>query len=145
MRGKELLHGRDMLRASIPSSQISQGEVMKRLFSKTLAAACVLALVASAVLAAAAVDINTASQKDLEALNGVGPATAKKIIASRPYASVDALSKAGLSAKLIADLEPLVTASTPDAVTGTGKPAPTPSVTKVAPKAAATPARPVDI
>jgi competence protein ComEA len=55
------------------------------------------------------VDINNASQKDLEALKGVGPASAKKIIAGRPYKSVDELSKAGLSAKAVASLKPFVT------------------------------------
>jgi competence protein ComEA len=47
------------------------------------------------------VDINTASQAELEAVKGVGPATAKKIIANRPYKSLDELSKAGLSAKKV--------------------------------------------
>jgi competence protein ComEA len=55
------------------------------------------------------VDINSASQKDLEAVKGVGPATAKKIIAGRPYKSVDELSKAGLSAKAVASIKPFVT------------------------------------
>jgi competence protein ComEA len=55
------------------------------------------------------VDLNSASDKELEALPGVGPATAKKIIASRPYKTVDELSKAGLSAKTIESLKPLVT------------------------------------
>lgn len=57
----------------------------------------------------ALVDLNTASQKDLETLKGVGPATAKKIISSRPYASTSELSKAGLSAKTIEELKPFVT------------------------------------
>ena len=74
-------------------------------------AALVMALVALALtfsqgtsLAAAKkslVDINSASQTELEAVKGVGPATAKKIIANRPYKSLDELSKAGLSAKKI--------------------------------------------
>jgi hypothetical protein len=42
-------------------------------------------------------------------LPGVGPTTAKKIIAGRPYASVDELSKAGLSASVIKKITPLVT------------------------------------
>jgi competence protein ComEA len=80
----------------------------------------------------ALVDLNTASDKELEALKGVGPATAKKIIAGRPYKSVDELSKAGLSTKQIDALKPFVTA-------GAAAPAPTAPVTKApaAPKAAA--------
>jgi len=59
--------------------------------------------------AAGLVDINNASQKDLEAIKGVGPATAKKIIAGRPYQSTDELTKAGLSAKVVAAITPFVT------------------------------------
>ena len=58
----------------------------------------------------AKVDLNAASQKELEALPGVGAATAKKIIAGRPYASVADLSKAGVSASTIQKITPLVTA-----------------------------------
>ncbi len=55
------------------------------------------------------VNLNTASEKELEALKGVGPATAKKIIENRPYKSVDELSKAGVSGKTIQDIKPFVT------------------------------------
>ena len=55
------------------------------------------------------VDINNATQKELEGIKGVGPATAKKIIAGRPYQSTDELTKAGLSAKAVAAITPFVT------------------------------------
>jgi len=74
------------------------------------------------------VDLNSASAKELEALPGVGPATSKKIVANRPYKSVDELSKAGLSAKTIEKLKPLV-------MVGSATPA-----TESATKAAAPPA-----
>ena len=60
---------------------------------------------------AAKVDLNTATEQELEALPGVGAATAKKIIAGRPYTSVDGLAKAGVSAKTIEKVTPLVTVS----------------------------------
>jgi DNA uptake protein ComE-like DNA-binding protein len=71
-----------------------------------------LALAPAAMSAAGAttakVDLNSATQQQLEALPGVGAATAKKIIAGRPYGSVSDLSKAGLSAKTIEKISPLV-------------------------------------
>jgi hypothetical protein len=54
------------------------------------------------------VDVNRASQKDLETLPGVGEATAKKIIAGRPYSSVADLSRAGVSGATIDKISPLV-------------------------------------
>jgi len=66
---------------------------------------------ASATASDAKVDLNTASEKDLVNLPGVGTATAKKIIAGRPYSSVDDLSKAGVSASTIRKITPLVTAT----------------------------------
>jgi len=55
------------------------------------------------------VDLNQASEKELEELPGVGSATAKKIIAGRPYASVDDLAKAGVSKSTITKIRPQVT------------------------------------
>jgi competence protein ComEA len=57
----------------------------------------------------ALVDLNTASEQDLTALKGIGAVTAKKIIAARPYKSVDELTKAGLSANKIEAIKPFVT------------------------------------
>src|SRR5579872_5715133 len=57
----------------------------------------------------AKIDLNSASEKELDTLPGVGPATAKKIIAGRPYSSVDDLKKAGVPAATITKITPLVT------------------------------------
>lgn len=59
----------------------------------------------------ALVDLNTASEQELEELKGVGPATAKKIIAGRPYKSVDDLAKAGVPTKTIDAIKPFVSLS----------------------------------
>src|SRR5579884_83556 len=60
---------------------------------------------------AQAVDLNTASAKDLESLPGVGRATAQKIIAGRPYSSVTDLSRAGVPQSTIEKITPMVTVS----------------------------------
>jgi competence protein ComEA len=82
------------------------------------------------------VDINNASQKELEAIKGVGPATAKKIIAGRPYKSVDELSKAGFKPKAIEAMKPFVTVgsaqSVPVAPAATKATAAKPAVTATA-------------
>ena len=95
---------------------------------------------ATAPAASGPVDVNTASQKDLEALPGVGSATAKKIIAGRPFSSIADLKRAGVSAKTIEKITPLVTV-------GAAAAAPAPAAKparagKAAPPAAATPAAP---
>jgi hypothetical protein len=84
-----------------------------------LAAPLAFAQTKAAPATPAKVDLNSASQADLEKLPGVGPATAKKIIAGRPYAAVADLSKAGVPAKTIEKITPLV-------VVGAAAPAATP-------------------
>jgi competence protein ComEA len=66
---------------------------------------------------ALAIDINSADASTLTQFNGVGPATAKKIIAFReangPFASCDDLTKVkGIGAKTAVKIKPMCTAST---------------------------------
>jgi len=90
---------------------------------------------------AAAVNLNTASQADLEALPGVGPATAKKIIAGRPYATVADLSKAGVPKGTIDKITSMVTVgSAPPAAAPKAAPTMAPAPAAAAPAAA--PAKP---
>ena len=65
--------------------------------------------VAYAAPAAAVVDINTATAAELTQVKGVGAPTAKKIIANRPYASLDDLSKTGIPAGTLTKLKPSFT------------------------------------
>jgi hypothetical protein len=78
---------------------------------------------------AGVVDLNTASQEQLEALPGVGPATAKKIIAGRPFSSIADLKRAGVNASTINKISPKVTVG---ASTQTPPPAPRASRTEAA-------------
>ncbi len=70
---------------------------MKRFF--TIAATLMLST--GMAMAAAAVDLNTASKEQLASIKEIGPQRAEQIISYRtkngPFASVDALSKAGLT------------------------------------------------
>lgn len=85
---------------------------------------------------AAPVNLNTASQADLEALPGVGPATAKKIIAGRPYTAIADLAKAGVPKNTIEKITPMVTVGAAAAQKTT--PAAPPAAPAAAPTARAT-------
>jgi hypothetical protein len=78
----------------------------------------------------APVNLNSASEAELEALPGIGPATAKKIVAGRPYAAIADLSKAGVPKNTIEKITPMVTV---------GAPAPAAAAHAPAPKATAPP------
>jgi competence protein ComEA len=62
----------------------------------------------TAAKAADKLDLNAATEKELEQLPGVGTATAKKIIAGRPYRSIEGLAKAGVPEATIEKIKPLV-------------------------------------
>ena len=72
--------------------------------------------------AAATADLNTATETELEELPGIGAASAKKIIAGRPYKSVDELSKSGISGATIDKIKSLVTVAETKAPTKASKP-----------------------
>lgn len=123
---------------------------MRKIFAWSLVSVLMLALPAFAGQAApakaaparapAAVNLNSASQSDLEALPGVGPATAKKIIAGRPYASVADLAKAGVPKNTIEKISSMVTVGTASAAPvaqTAARPAPAPAAAPPAPAASA--------
>ena len=64
---------------------------------------------AASQAAAAPVNVNAATQADLEALPGVGPATAKKIIAGRPYTSAADLTRAGVPKATVDKMATMIT------------------------------------
>ena len=102
------------------STCVNRGRVLA-----ALAAAIVLGAglrqVNAADTKAAKVDLNTATAAQLEELPGIGAANAKKIIAARPYKSVDDLSKSGIPSSTVTKITPLVT------VTAVAEPSPSPS------------------
>ena len=80
------------------------------------------------------IDINSATEAELESLPGVGPATAKKIIAARPFSSLSDLKRAGVSQRTIDQLESSVTIQ-PASQAPSAKPtSPKPSASAVAPE-----------
>ena len=100
------------MKVSLMSTRPSKTAILLWSAVLVLTAALTLALSAPQAEGAAKkklVDLNTATQAELEGLKGIGPALAKKIIAGRPYKSVDELTKAGIPAKTVEELKPLVT------------------------------------
>ena len=124
------------IEAMKPFVTVGKAQVAPVAAAATKASAAVTTKAAEAQKTVGAlVDINSASEKELEVIKGVGPATAKKIVANRPYKTVDELSKAGLKPKAIEAMKPFVsvgkTQATQATQTATG------AVTKAAAPAAA--------
>ena len=56
------------------------------------------------------ININTASQAELEALPGIGPVIARRIVEGRPYRSVEDLDRVkGIGKKRLEEIQPWVT------------------------------------
>jgi competence protein ComEA len=54
-------------------------------------------------------DLNTATEKELQSIKGIGPALAERIIAGRPYRTVDDLLKVkGIGPKKLENIRPCV-------------------------------------
>lgn len=83
-------------------------------------AGALIALPGAAVETAKRVNLNTATQAELEALPGVGPSLAQKIIAARPFKSVtDLKNVSGIGQSTFDGLKDLVTVGTTKAATTT--------------------------
>jgi competence protein ComEA len=83
--------------------------------------------------ASTVIDINTADQKTLESLPGVGTSTAKAIIVGRPYKSIDDLKRVkGMSDKKINAIKDQITVG---AAAATAAPATMPSAAGMSEKA----------
>ncbi len=119
-----------------------------KIFSKSFLMLFMVALVvlavnmadASAKEAKTLVDLNSADQKALESLPGVGPATAREIIKARPFKDVDDLGRVkGMSKGKIEKLRGMVTVGQAKAEKPSAPPAPAaqkpPKAGAAAPKA----------
>jgi len=55
------------------------------------------------------IDLNTATEKELQSIKGIGPVLAKRIIAGRPYRTVDNLHKVkGIGPKTFENIQPYI-------------------------------------
>jgi DNA uptake protein ComE-like DNA-binding protein len=90
-------------------SALFRGGALATVAAAMLLAAGLQQAAAAETKAVTKLDLNKATPAELEKLPGIGPALSKKIIAGRPYKSVDDLKKTGISATEIRKLNSLVT------------------------------------
>jgi len=115
-------------------------------FASIIGLALVFGITEVRAQAKALVDLNTSSEKELEEIKGVGPATAKKIIAGRPYKSVDDLKKAKIPDKTIESMKPYVkVGAVPAATKPTAEAKPTAAAKAAAETKQATTAKPATV
>ncbi len=135
---KKIIAGRpytsvdDLAKAGVPARTIAtiRALVVVEAVPKAKAEAAPKKAMTKAAPTASKIDLNKATAEEMvDVLPGVGEATAKKIIAGRPYASIDDLAKAGVPARTITALRDHATVS-----------APTPAPTAVTAPASAKPA-----
>jgi DNA uptake protein ComE-like DNA-binding protein len=89
-------------------SALFRGGLLATMVAAMLLASELNQAAAAETKAAKELDLNKATPAELEKLPGIGPALSKKIIAGRPYKSVDDLSKAGIPANEIRKINSLV-------------------------------------
>ena len=100
-------------RSKTPSARSSAGSARPGGYSDSAAAS-----VGSSAAARGPVDLDRATEAELDALPGIGPALARRIIENRtssgPFGSLDALQEVrGIGPALAANLAPFVTFSAP--------------------------------
>lgn len=89
-------------------SVLFRGAALATIVAAVLFAGGLQSAAAAETKAVKKLDLNKATPAELEKLPGIGPALSKKIVAGRPYKSVDDLSKAGISTNEIRKISPLV-------------------------------------
>ncbi len=120
---KKIVKGRpyksvdDLAKAGIPSSTITKIRTNVTVGGETFATASKATTPSKTAMPkveSGLVNLNTATEQQIEELSGIGPTYARKIIAKRPYKSIDDLSRAGIPTATITKIRPMVTvASSP--------------------------------
>jgi DNA uptake protein ComE-like DNA-binding protein len=110
---KKIITGRpyksidDLSKAGVPAATITKIRSQVAFTDSTVARTAAKPIVPETT--PTVLDLNKVTEAQLQEVPGLGDAYAKKIVAGRPYKSVDDLSKAGIPATTIAKVKSLVT------------------------------------